>query len=252
MENKDTKIVVSGDICVNLLQWITHPQNNAGLSWQMHSNMHSVLQKGAGLLLSKFISLSTGATVISPQLQDTELILPGDFLKSTVELELLPLLNKEDKRKVYRVSRFIGFTGPKAGSPKLLPISNDDPDAHMVVLDDENNGFNSNREFWPLALKNNNPSPIILYKTNNPIDSNELWQHLQKNHNENTIVIINSDDLRSKGVNISKSLSWERTAQDFIWQINNNPNLAFLASCRHLIIPFGIEGVIYYKNEGGT
>ncbi|MDG2575895.1 hypothetical protein P7L86_23405, partial [Vibrio parahaemolyticus] len=41
----------------------------------------------------------------------------------------------------------------------------------------------------------------------------------------------------------------ERTAQDFVWQINNNPNLAFLASCRHLIIPFGLEGAIYYRNE---
>ena len=84
---------------------------------------------------------------------------------------------------------------------------------------------------------------------NNPIDSSALWKHLQKFHNENTIVIINADDLRSKGVNISKSLSWERTAQDFVWQINNNPNLAFLASCHHLIIPFGLEGAIYYRNE---
>ncbi len=250
MENMDTKIVVSGDICVNLLQWITHPQNNEGLSWQMYSNMHSILQNGAGLLLSRFISLSTGASIISPQLQDTELILSGEFLKSTVELELLPMFNKGDKKKVYRVSRFIGFTGPIAGSPKLLPIINDDPDVDMIVLDDENNGFNSYREFWPLALKQSNTSPVILYKTNNPIDSNELWQHLQKNHNENTIVIINSDDLRSKGVNISKSLSWEKTAQDFIWHINNNPNLTFLVNCRHLIIPFGNEGVIYYKNEG--
>lgn len=56
--------------------------------------------------------------------------------------------------------------------------------------------------------------------------------------------------MRSKGVNISKSLSWEKTAQDFVWQINNNPNLAFLADCRHLIIPFGLEGSIYYRNEG--
>lgn len=67
-ENIGRKIVVSGDMCVNLLQWITNPQNNAGLSWQTYSNMHSVLQNGASLLLSKLISLSTGALIISPLL----------------------------------------------------------------------------------------------------------------------------------------------------------------------------------------
>ncbi|EHI96843.1 hypothetical protein CDLVIII_0103 [Clostridium sp. DL-VIII] len=250
MENKNTKIVVSGDISVDLLQWITHPENNEGMNWQGYPNMHSTLKNGEGLLLAKFISLATEATVLSPKLHDIELILPGEFLNSTLELELFPMFNKSDKKKVYRVSRFMGFTGPISGMPKSLPIIDDDPDVDMIVLDDENNGFNSNKEFWPLALKENNTAPIILYKTNNPIDSNELWQHLQKHHNENTIVIINSDDLRSKGVNISKSLSWEKTAQDFIWQINNNPNLTFLANCRHLIIPFGLEGTIYYRNEG--
>lgn len=250
MENKDTKIVVSGDICVNLLQWITYPQNSSGLNWQTYSNMHSTLKNGEALLLSKFVSLATEASVFSPQLHNIELILPGEFLNSTLELGFLPMADKNDKKKVYRVNRFMGFTGPISGIPRLLPIINDEPNVDMVILDDDNNGFNSNKEFWPLALKSNDAKPIILYKTNNPIDSNELWKHLQKNHNENTIVIINSDDLRSKGVNISKSLSWEKTAQDFVWQINNNPNLTFLAICRHLIIPFGVEGAIYYRNEG--
>lgn len=63
-------------------------------------------------------------------------------------------------------------------------------------------------------------------------------------------MVINADDLRSKGVNISKSLSWEKTAQDFVWQINNNPNLAFLAKCQHLIVPFEVEGAIHHKNAG--
>jgi hypothetical protein len=63
-------------------------------------------------------------------------------------------------------------------------------------------------------------------------------------------VVINGDDLRSKGVNISKGPSWERTALDFVWQMNNNPKLTFLSNCHHLIVPFGLEGAIYYKNEG--
>jgi len=253
MKNENIKIVVSGDICVNFVQRILYPQSDTGLNWQINLNMHSTVKPGEALLLSEFVSLSTGASVLSPQMEDIELIRPGECLSSTAELELFPKFDdKNNNAKVYRIRRLMGFTGPKSGKARLLSIINDDPNADIIILDDENNGFNSNEEFWPKALKSPGTSPIILYKMNNPIDSSELWKHVQKLHNERTIVIINVDDLRSKGVNISKSLSWERTAQDFVWQINNNPNLAFLAKCHHLIVPFGLEGAIYYKNEGTT
>ncbi|WP_027624968.1 RyR domain-containing protein [Clostridium lundense] len=250
MDNKNVKIVISGDICVNQLQWVTYPSINAGLNWQTHLNMHSIFSSGEALLLSKLVALSTGASVISPNTENMELTLSGEILRSTAELDLFPVYgDKNNDKKVYRISRLMGFTGPKDRSTKLLPIVNDDPNADIVIIDDENNGFNSNEKYWPLALKSSEASPIILYKMSNVIDSSELWKHIQGLNNKNVIVIVNADDLRSKGVNISKGLSWEKTAQDFVWQINNNPNLAFLATCRHIIVPFGLEGAIYYKNE---
>jgi len=252
MKNKKIKIVVSGDICVNFVQRITYPQSDKGLNWQTQLNMFTDTKPGGALLLSKLVSLSTGETVFSPQLGDIESIRQGEFLSSTAQIELFPVFDdKNNKKKVYRISRLMGFTGPQSGQSRLLPIISDDVKADIIILDDENNGFNSNEEFWPIALKSPDSTPIILYKMNNPIDSSELWKHLQKIHNEKTIVIINVDDLRSKGVNISKSLSWERTAQDFVWQINNNPSLEFLSNCHHLIVPIGLEGAIYYKT-GGT
>jgi len=251
MKNQSIKIVVSGDICVNLVQRITYPLDNTGLSWQTHLNMHTILKPGEALLLSKLVSLATGVSVRSPQIHHIELIRPGEFLSSTAELELFPIFDdKNNNERVYRIRRLMGFTGPADGGPKLLPIINDDANADIIILDDENNGFNSNEEFWPVALKSSIISPIILYKMKNHIDSSALWKHLQKFHKEKTIMIISGDDLRSKGVNISKSLSWERTAQDFVWQINNNPNLDFLSNCHHLIVPLGLEGTIYYRTEG--
>lgn len=250
MDYKNVKIVISGDICVNQLQWVTYPSINAGLNWQTHLNMHSIFSSGEALLLSKLVALSTGTYVISPSTENMELTLSGEILRSTAELDLFPVYgDKNNDKKVYRISRLMGFTGPKDRCTKLLPIVNDDPNADIVIIDDENNGFNSNEKYWPLALKSSETSPIILYKMSNVIDSSELWKHIQGLNNKNVIVIVNADDLRSKGVNISKGLSWEKTAQDFVWQINNNPNLAFLATCRHIIVPFGLEGAIYYKNE---
>ncbi|QGU94624.1 Ryanodine receptor Ryr [Clostridium bovifaecis] len=253
MNDRNFKIVVSGDICINSLQWITEPKSSKGLNWQTHLNMHSALKPGESLLLAKLVALATGTSVISPQIEDIESNLSKEILRSTAELELFSVHGSgKNKDKVYRVKRFLGFTGPVSGMPKLLPIVDDNINADIVIIDDENNGFNSNKDFWPLAIKSIEKSPIVLYKMNNPIGSNALWKHLEKFHIDKTIVVINSDDLRSKGVNISKSISWEKTAQDFVWQVNNNPNLAFLVDCHHLIVPFGLEGAIYCTNKGKT
>ncbi|KPU42826.1 RyR domain protein [Oxobacter pfennigii] len=250
MRNKDVKIVVSGDICISVLQWITDPQNSQGFNWQTHLNVHSLLKPGESLLLSELVALATGASILSPRLQEPGSFSSGEFLRSTAELDLFPVsADGKSNDKVYRVRRFLGFTGPSAGTPKLLPIIDDDENADMVIIDDENNGFNAGSDYWPLAIRASGKSPVVIYKMNNPISSNALWKHLESHHIENTIVVINSDDLRAKGVNISKSLSWERTARDFVWQMENNPNLAFLAGCRHLVVPFGLEGAIYYTNQ---
>lgn len=246
----DFKIVVSGDICINSLYWITDPQNKKGLNWQNNLTMHRVSFPGEALLLAQFITLAIDSCILSPRLQEVAATELNDFITATAEAELFPVFaNGENTGKVYRVKRFLGFTGPASGITKLLPIANDDANADMVIIDDENNGYHSNAAYWPLALKTPEKKPIVLYKMSNPDQSNNLWRKLKNCHLDKTIVIINSDDLRSKGANISKSLSWERTAQDFEWQINNNPNLSFLAQCRHLIVLFGMEGAIYHKNE---
>ncbi|MBC8015323.1 MAG: Ryanodine receptor Ryr [Sporomusaceae bacterium] len=253
MKCSDFKIVVSGDICVNSFYWITDAHNNKGLNWQNHLNIHSVLMPGEALLLTKLVTLATESCILSPELNDLESVAVKEFISATAEIEPFPVFAApKNNDKVYRVKRFLGFAGPVSGQSKLLPIKNDDADADMVVIDDENNGYHSNEEFWPLALKVPEKKPIVLYKMSNPINSTILWKQLEKYHINNTIVVINSDDLRSKGVNISKSLSWERTAQDFVWQLNNSPNLAFLAQCRHLIVLFGLEGAIYHRNDGVT
>lgn len=86
MKNENTKIVVSGDICVNFVQRILYPQSDTGLNWEINLNMHSTVKPGEALLLSKFVSLSTGASVLSPQMEDIELIRPGECLSSTADL----------------------------------------------------------------------------------------------------------------------------------------------------------------------
>ncbi|MFA9422364.1 MAG: Ryanodine receptor Ryr, partial [Sedimentibacter sp.] len=249
MKSNEVKIVVTGDICVNTLMWTTYPESNEGFNWQSKNNVHTLLKSGESLLLAKMIRDSTGMDVISPVISSNACWPLENYLQSYAELNLFnKSLNKRDK--VYRVGRFMGFKSTASNEPGLLHIVNDPVNADIVVIDDENNGFNNEMDYWPNSIKTEGTTPLVIYKMNNPIGANLLWQHLNKHHIEKTIVVINADDLRSKGVNISKSLSWERTALDFVWQLTNNPNLSFLANCKHLVVPFGLEGAIYYKNTG--
>lgn len=250
MNHKNIKVVVTGDICINLLQWRTHNEQLKGFSWNEYPLVHNTVKNGEAMLLSKLVKMSSGANVISPEINLSKEYMQENMLLSAIELDLFPINSKQYSKKTYRVKQFLGFSGPRSGNPRLFPLVNDDADADLVIIDDENNGFNSNEQNWPLALKTPGKTPFVIYKTMNSNSTNPLWNHLENNHIENTVVIINGDDLRSKGVNISRGLSWERTALDFVWQIGNNPNLGFLTKCHHLIVPFGLEGAIYYKNNG--
>ncbi|MEY8000874.1 Ryanodine receptor Ryr [Clostridium sp. Mt-5] len=252
MKIRDFNIVVSGDVCVNLLFWQINNEYISDLNWQQYPHIYNRTVEGESLLLAKLVALSTGANVISPKIDYAKDHLPKGLLSSTIQLGLFPATSKDkDRNKVYRVKEFLGFTEILFNDPQLFPIIDDDKNASMVILDDENNGFNNNEEFWPSALKEPGNHPTIIYKMDDPSKSTKLWKHLEQFHMENTIVVINGDDLRSKEVNISKNLSWERTALDFVWQIKNNPTLTFLSKCNHLIVPLGLEGAIYYyRNKG--
>lgn len=250
MEKQKIKIIVTGDICVNVLLWNILPQEEKKLNWENSINLHQLSVPGAAFLLAKMIALATDQTIISPVIPKGNSFYHDHFLYSFVEIKPYPRSTNQKESKVYRLYRFMGFSGGTTNSNlNVLPLEEDVIDAPIVVIDDENNGFNQHAGYWPLAIKSTGITPVVFYKMDNPIEGNPLLQHLFRYHRDKTIIIINADDLRSKGVNISKSISWEKTAHDFTWQLKNNPNLSFLLKCKHLIVIFGLEGVIYCEND---
>lgn len=63
------------------------------------------------------------------------------------------------------------------------------------------------------------------------------------------LTVITADALREmEGVNISQALSWERTAKDFSYAIRT---LDQFSQCPYLIVLFGTDGAILYRNERG-
>ena len=250
MASKNSLITVTGDICIDWLQFPIKAKNN-GLNYALYPGNSMIAKSGGALALAEFLRRSTNAVILSPELENLENISPKEIIHSNVDLDFFPFSSnpKDKSRVVYRVKKFKGFTGPNNSKVGLVPIKNDNSTSGIVVLDDAGNGFRDNSEYWPKAIIEKGKNPLIVYKMSCPIAEGKLWEHVFKNHADNLIVILNADDLRSNGINISRCLSWEKTALDFVWQIASNPKLLPLANCSNLVVRFGLDGAIHYTRK---
>jgi hypothetical protein len=192
-------------------------------------------------------------SVPAPVLKNLEKVPPEEVVRSFAWLEKLPYstAKKDENHPVFRVRQYNGFAGPTTGTPSFFSVKDDDPEAEIVVLDDAGNGFRSAETVWPAALQKGN-QPIVLIKMGRPIAQGALWEAVRENHAERMIVVINADDLRQAGVQMSRRLSWERTAQDFVWQMACNSDLIALNNCAYLIVRFGADGARLHTRRGGV
>lgn len=261
MASKSQKIVVCGDAAIDVLQWEYKPESshnscdNPHHNWQLYTGYHTKKIRGGSLLLAQMVHAACSVDIISQQIDTIDTIPPEKVIHSLAILDKYPLTpdNKIPKNNVYRVKQFCGFSGPSGTPPLPLKIQNDDRRAKLVILDDTGNGFRDKASVWPLSIKPGKTSPIILLKMSRPLATGDLWDQVSQNHAKKLVVIISANDLRECEVNISHGLSWERTAEDFMWQITNNPDKSIkkLANCSNLIVRFGLDGAIWYSNNNG-
>src|SRR5438552_18192628 len=85
-----------------------------------------------------------------------------------------------------------------------------------------------------------------------PVAAGPLWEHLCESHAGRLVVVVRVNDLRSTEAQISRELSWERTAQDLLWELTYSPGLKGLSRCAHLIASFDTSGALLLSspNEG--
>jgi len=157
---------------------------------------------------------------------------------------------KEDD--AWRVAEFLGISRRlSTDTPaKWARVVNDSSSARLVVLDDADLGFRSKRELWPASLTAPGSHPWVLVKMSRPVAQGELWSHLCAHHAERLIVVMTVNDLRLTEVQISRGLSWERTAQDLVWEVIYSRNLGSLARCAHVVISFNAAGAFLYSRDG--
>ncbi|MGD0788156.1 MAG: RyR domain-containing protein [Terracidiphilus sp.] len=180
---------------------------------------------------------------------------PFDFAAKDSKAAKDAAKEKRDEKAAWRVAEFLGAR--RCANPDEVSdwarVVNDDPDAELVVLDDAGLGFrkDSQRALWPVSLKTPGKEPWVLVKMSRPVAEGDLWKHLCEHHAKKLIVVMTVNDLRLTEVQISHGLSWERTAQDLVWEVIYNSNLPGLLHCAHVVVSFGAAGAFLFSRDSG-
>lgn len=247
-------VVVTGDVTMDWNVARIRRGDQIRSSWNADDITSAYWQRGGAALLADMVLVITEQLererALSYRVLQTSAsvkpVLPSDdrYHHSYALWSPHDYENKPTGQKVWRVADFMGLERSKedAALAGWNKVKDDAPDAAIVVLDDADLGFRNTRTLWPKAILSG--KPWIILKMARPIAEGALWQHLQKNHVERLIVVMAIDDLRLSEVQISRGLSWERTAQDIVWELVHNPRVNGLSRCAHVVISFETAGAI--------
>jgi hypothetical protein len=252
-------IIVAGDLSVDWFETETPPRGASKgepvnpRNWKTYPSVSRESKPGGAWLVADLVAAAIGAEVQAPPLRDTRTIPADELVHAYAELGCFPAVGgrKDEKPSVFRVRAYKGFTGPAGESPSAYPFKPRSAAPALVVLDDAGNGFRDHEDLWPAALSNA-ARPLIVTKMSRPLTAGRLFDHLRRRHADRLVLLLDADDLRREGVKISRRLSWERTATDFVWQMASNPALLPLNACAAVVVRFGVDGAIVYTSRGGA
>ncbi len=247
-------VVVAGDVTVDWLQAYQGP-GSAAQDWRLTRGAHLYRQHGGAVLLADLLQaiLSTlpagpAWNLIQANMVPEE-VQPGDdgvhhiyTLWAPFPYGSSPPLDRE--KHAWRIERFLGLEwshGEPAQSGKDKKESGPDK-ADLIVLDDANLGFRDQPDNWLDLLTGH--SGWVVMKMAQPVAQGPLWEALAGQHAERLVVVTTAHDLRTSAIHISKNISWERTAQDVVWEMTYNPIVNSLTRAAYLIVSFDCAGAI--------
>jgi hypothetical protein len=259
-------VVVTGDVSIDWNLARSRGSEGGGAVWNADDCTRAYWQRGGAALLADLIDavardVGRGGQVKCAVRQmgaPAAPVHPGDAgyhhsyaLWSLFKYGVKSPLDSE--KPAWRVEEFLGLdrsavNGPSGADWKL--VVDDTAEARLVVLDDADLGFREHPELWPRAITTEGRRPWILLKTARPVAQGKLWEHLHQSCAERLIVVMTVNDLRLTEVQISRELSWERTAQDLAWELVNNPRVNALAHCAHAVISFNADGAFLLSRSG--
>lgn len=217
------------------------PDSGLVSHWTAESRSRMCWQRGGVALLADLV-----ASVLAP-LSETEISV-RDFPSEPVRSDDSRFHHAyamwgHDNDGAWRVCQFLGID-PRTAELEMDSELDTVRAPNLVILDDAALGFRDHSDVWPEAVRHPSDHTWFLLKTASPVAAGKLWEHLSLTCPGRLIVVLTVDDLRRTEVQISRGLSWERTAQDIAWELVYNPRVNGLGQCAHTIVSLGTAGAV--------
>jgi hypothetical protein len=254
-KNVEKTIIVTGDITVDW--FIAQAKMERDDTW--NKNIESKLWRGSG---GAALLAEVTAALLDAMKANTEngyslhpfFLSPEDASVKDPRFHhsyslWVPFHRKNDA-PAWRIGRFLGFD--PCDSVEVPKDVGNPVEPGIVMIDDAALGFRQGSEGWPNAIQSPKKVSWIILKMAKPVVKGPLWEHLLERAPDQLIILTTIDDLRQSEVQISRQLSWERTAQDILWELTHNPRVNGLSRCAHVIVSLGAAGAILLsKREKG-
>ncbi|MBK8280228.1 MAG: hypothetical protein IPK94_09010 [Saprospiraceae bacterium] len=197
---------------------------------------------GGVLALSRFIKCIKEADDVLITYKDLDV----DEISKIISVQTTAFIkNCNEKNETSRhIDQFLGFSDSshedKANS---LPLDLDLKDIDMAIIDDADKGLRKAENDWIDQLKKgeSNEKIKIIHKINGPFNDNKLIKKLGDNFGNQSIAVINADDLREQDLELSKQLSWDKTIEDFLTSFPYHADLEDLRKYAAIIVRFNLK-----------
>ncbi|MFF3329565.1 hypothetical protein ACFYWX_08370 [Streptomyces sp. NPDC002888] len=264
-------IVISGDVVVGwaLTSTAKEPSGDPVGKWYDQDKVKVRPLEGGAWLLSSIIQKlkPPGFCVASPDwgepFDDQNFNKYNHYFATLKNFE-----PNKDKDPVWRQSLIQGYSrrpvpcgGINPSSPENqhldYVIPNDPANPDIVVIEDAGVGYRDVHDApcWPRSIEaDTGQAPWCIIEagygagSGGGIARGELWARLSSESRlDRLIVVTTAEDLRHDSkLEISKNLSWERTAEDCVHAILKQGRLS---RCRYFVISFGPVGALLYDHD---
>jgi hypothetical protein len=259
MMAEDQKIiVVAGDVTMDWNIIKSHKRNISPQTTWIERDIRSFRQPGGAALLADLIEKAGTELGKSKGGFPQYIVRRSKTLQEPIESPDLnlsfavwsqhkcgPDSESNERKLVWRVEEFLGVSKNFAQSPAKQRSIVEEPlsKADLIVFDDAGLGFRNQRDQWDKLTTMEN-RPWIILKMASPVLKGELYQKLIKHYADRLILVMAVNDLRRTAVQISRELSWERTAQDLLWELIYNPLVKDVARCAYTVVSFNAGGAL--------
>ncbi len=247
-------VVVTGDVTFDWNVADTTPASRSE-AWSQAQHASISVEPGGACL-----SAALAAAVMDVDLRSIRtgsVPRPDDrrFHHSTASWARFPVVRGAD-RNVWRISDYLGLTRQqgalRAGSVEEWSLVDDDPpEADVVLIDDGGLGFSDDSNRWPQVIRGPTSAsqPAVVLKTADPLGRSELFRRLVDSRVSRLIVVTTVADVRRAGVEVSRGLSWEATAEDLVRAFSSSAVLGPVLETADIVVSFGAAGAFVARRR---